>query len=92
MSISKKSVKSLLALVLVLAMALAFMPALSSNMNAQAAKDFGGKRVGCWWWSSSDINEPNATNYLQCMKDCGVSCFSINATIALNVFPSYVSQ
>ena len=82
MSISKKSVKSLLALVLVLAMALAFMPALSSNMNAQAAKDFGGKRVGCWWWSSSDINEPNATNYLQCMKDCGVneiylSCFAL---------------
>ncbi len=83
MSLSKKSVKSILALALVLAMVLAFMPALSTNMNAKAVShDFGGKRVGCWWWSSSDINEPKATEYLQCMKDCGVneiylSCFAL---------------
>ena len=81
MSLSKKSVKSLLAFVLVLAIALCFVPSLSSTMNAEA-KDFGGKRVGCWWWSASDINEPNATNYLQCMKDSGVneiylSCFGL---------------
>lgn len=85
MSLSKKCVKSLLAIALVLAIALAFVPSLSSDMNAQAAKDFGGKRVGCWWWSSSDINEPKATEYLQCMKDCGVneiylSCFGLMNT------------
>ena len=92
MSLSKKNVKSFLAVVLVLAMVLAFMPALSSGMNAQAVShNFGGKRVGCWWWSSSDINESSmagkagATEYLQCMKDCGVneiylSCFGLMNT------------
>ena len=85
MTRAKKLSKSLMAMVLVVALLLTMIPVIVGTMNANAQTYDGRKhRLGCWWWYYADAtNTTTRDNYLGLLEETGVTEVYIEAYTSL---------